>query len=229
VYPRGTPEQFANCYAPTWGRHASRTRPVAGNHDYATPGATGYFAYFGDAAGDPLKGYYSYDLGAWHVVVINSNCLRARGCEKGSPQERWLRADLAASDKRCTLAYWHHPLFASMGEHKGTPRMRPLFQALYDNDAEIVISGHNHNYERFAPQNPAGGRHPDPARGIRQFVVGTGGAGLHPITATAPNSEVRNDETYGVLKLVLHPGRYSWRFLPVAGKTFTDVGQGTCY
>jgi hypothetical protein len=227
AYRNGSAADFASCYGPSWGRHKSRTRPAAGNHEYLTPGASGYFAYFGAAAGEPGKGYYSYDLGAWHVVVLNSECGQVGGCRAGSAQERWLRADLAASNKRCQLAYWHKPLFTSGREHDNATEMRPLFEALYLANAEVVLSGHNHNYERFAPQNPAGAR--DVVRGIRQFVVGTGGVSHYEFAAIQPNSEVRNADTYGVLKLTLRATGYDWRFLPVAGKTFTDTGSGTCH
>lgn len=227
VYDSGTASEFANCYDPTWGRHKARTRPSAGNHDYNTANATGYYGYFGTAAGDPAKGYYSYDLGSWHVVAINSNCSTIGGCGTGSAQETWLRQDLAASTKPCTVAYWHHPLFTSGANHSNATAMRPIFQALYDFDAEVVVSGHNHNYERFAPQNPTGGF--DVAQGIREFVAGTGGRSHYGFGATQPNSEVRNGDTYGVLKLTLKANGYDWQFVPEAGKTFTDSGSGTCH
>ncbi|GLY23470.1 DNRLRE domain-containing protein [Micromonospora sp. NBRC 101691] len=228
VYEKGTPEEFANCYEPTWGRHKERTRPAVGNHEYLTPGATGYYGYFGAAAGPPGQGWYSYDLagGQWHVVVLNSNCSHIGGCHAGSAQEQWLRADLAASQARCTVAYWHHPLFASGG--RARHEMRPLYQALYDAGAEVVLTGHNHQYERFAPQSPTGAA--DPARGIRQFVVGTGGRSLQPdFPDVAPNSEVRNGSVHGVLKLTLLTDQYRWRFMPIAGQSFTEVGTGTCH
>ncbi|WP_176738610.1 metallophosphoesterase family protein [Micromonospora pallida] len=228
VYDKGTPEEFANCYHPTWGRHKARTRPAVGNHEYLTPDAAGYYAYFGAAAGPAGQGWYSYDLadGGWHVVVLNSNCSHIGGCHAGSAQEQWLRADLAANQARCTVAYWHHPLFTSGG--RAREEVRPLFQALYDGGAEIVLTGHNHQYERFAPQSPTGVA--DPARGIRQFVVGTGGRSLQPdFPDVVPNSEVRNGSVHGVLKLTLLPDQYRWRFLPIAGQTFTEVGTGTCH
>ncbi|WBB78948.1 DNRLRE domain-containing protein [Micromonospora sp. WMMD882] len=227
VYETGTAAEYANCYGPTWGRHKSRTRPAVGNHEYLTPNAAGYFGYFGAAAGAPDKGYYSYDLagGRWHIVVLNSNCSRVGGCHVGSPQERWLRADLAANPARCTLAYWHHPVFSS-GERQ-RPEVLPLFQALYDDRAEIVISGHAHQYERFAPQTPT--RAADPIRGIRQFVVGTGGRSLQADFGTVvPNSEVRNGTTHGVLWVNLLADGYQWRFLPIQGQTFSDFGTDTC-
>jgi hypothetical protein len=225
AYQSGTDAQFADCYNPTWGRHKLRTRPAAGNHEYRTRGASGYYRYFGKAAGDPGKGYYSYDLGDWHIVV-NSDCDDVGGCGAGSPQERWVRADLAAHPRTCTLAYWHHPLFSS-GEHGGSASMRPIWQALYDAGTDLVISAHDHDYERFAPQDPDGAL--DPARGIRELVVGTGGKSLRGFEDIAPNSEVRNSDTYGVLMLTLHPNGYDWRFVPVAGKTFTDSGSARCH
>lgn len=228
VYETGTPTEFANCYAPTWGRHKARTSPAVGNHEYLTPGAAGYFGYFGAAAGRPTEGWYSYDMpaGGWHIIVLNSNCAKVGGCGVGSPQERWLRADLAAHPARCTLAYWHHPIFSSGGREQ--PDVLPLFRALYEANAEIVLSGHAHQYERFAPQTP--GRMDDPTRGIREFVVGTGGRSLQPdFGSVVPNSEVRNGTTFGVLKLSLLPGVYQWRFLPVTNQTFTDSGTGTCH
>ncbi len=225
VYLEGTAEQFAKCYQPSWGRHKARTKPAVGNHEYRTPGAQGYYDYFGAAAGDPAKGYYAYDLGKWHIVVLNSNC-KFVSCAAGSAQEKWLRADLAANPRACTLAYWHHPLFTSGADHGPETATRPLYQALYDARAEVVLTGHNHNYERFAPQNPAGKR--DDARGLRHFVVGTGGASYYGFAATRPNSEVRNAVTYGILRMTLRADGYDWLFVPEAGKTFTDAGTGTC-
>ena len=172
VYDSGTAAEFATCYDPSWGRYRARTSPAPGNHDYVTANAAGYFGYFGAAAGDPSTGYYAYDLGGWRVVAINSNCAAVGGCQAGSAQERWLRADLAAHPAACTLAYWHHPRFNS-GEHGNSAEMQPIWQALYDAGAEVVLSGHDHHYERFAPQAPDGSS--DPQRGIREFVVGTGG------------------------------------------------------
>jgi hypothetical protein len=227
AYPNGSAADFARCYAPAWSRFRDRTRPTPGNHEYQTPGARGYFDYFGAAAGDPTKGYYSYDLGAWHIVVVNSNCGAVGGCQAGSPQERWLRADLARSRRACTLAYWHHPLFTSGAVHPGDTAMRPIFRALFDAGAEVVLSGHNHQYERFAPQTPAGVA--DPAHGVREFVVGTGGASHYAFGAIQPNSEVRNATSNGVLRLTLRAAGYDWRFLPAAGGRFTDAGSASCH
>jgi acid phosphatase type 7 len=230
AYPDGTAQDFEECYDPTWGQFKVRTRPSPGNHEYHTEGARGYFEYFGDAAGDPDEGYYSYDLGAWHIVALNSNCGEGEiRCGPGSAQVQWLEEDLAANDdKRCTLAYMHHPRFSSGEKHGNTHYVKPLWEALYEAGADVVLSGHEHNYERFAPQN-SGGRE-DPEGGIRQFVVGTGGGkGTYPILNPLANSEVHNDDTYGVLKLSLRPKRYEWEFAPVEGESFTDSGAAQCH
>ncbi|MEV4639741.1 DNRLRE domain-containing protein [Actinoplanes sp. NPDC049548] len=223
VYDNGTAAEFTSYYAPTWGRHKARTRPSPGNHDYNTSGATGYYGYFGAAAGPSGRGYYSYDLGSWHVVSLNSNISMVAG----SAQEQWLRADLAASTKPCTLAYWHHPLFTSSANHAPSTATRPLYQALYDYNADVAVWGHNHVYERFGPMNPAGAL--DTARGLRPFVAGMGGANHYTFGTIQPNSEARNADTYGVLKLTLHANSYDWQFVPVAGKTYSDSGTGTCH
>jgi hypothetical protein len=228
AYPNGGRRDFADCYDPTWGQVKARTRPVVGNHEYHTDDAAAYFDYFGAAAGPRDKGYYSYEAGAWHVVVLNTNCTEVPGgCGRGSAQQRWLRADLAASAATCTVAMVHSPLFTSAATHPPATETRPLVQTLYDAGAELLLAGHNHVYERFAPQTPAGRR--DPARGIREIVVGTGGAALYPFGATAPNSEVRRDDTFGVLRLTLAAGSYRWDFRPVAGGDFTDSGTGRCH
>jgi hypothetical protein len=223
VYESGSAQQYADCYAPTWGRHKARTRPAPGNHDYQTAGAAGYFGYFGGAAGTPGEGWYSYDLGAWHVVVLNSNLALAAG----SAQERWLRADLAANPAACTLAYWHHPRFSSGGSHGNFAGAAAAWQALYAAGADVVLGGHEHNYERFAPQDPSGKA--DPAFGLRQFVVGTGGKGHYGFAAAKANSEARNADAFGVLRLTLRPGGYDWAFVPVAGQSFADRGTGACH
>ena len=228
VYENGTATEFAQCYDPSWGGALkARTRPAPGNHEYNTPNATGYYGYFGAAAGDPTKGYYSYTVGSWRVIALNSNCAAIGGCGAGSPQEQWLRQTLAASTAACTLAYWHHPLFSSSSGSGATTSVRPLYQALYDYNAELVLVGHAHNYERFAPQTPTGVR--DDARGIRQIVVGTGGAEVYGFSTPKANSEVRNTGTFGVLQLTLGTDAYSWSFRPVAGKTFTDSGRTSCH
>jgi hypothetical protein len=223
AYNDGSAANYSQCYAPSWGRHKARTRPSPGNHDYRTAGAAGYFDYFGSNAGPAGRGYYSYDIGNWHIISLNSNI----SMSAGSTQEQWLRADLAASNKPCTLAYWHHPRFSSGSHHGSSTAPQPLWQALYDANAEIVISGHEHNYERFAPQTPTGAA--DPTRGIREFIVGTGGTDFYPSGTAIANSQVRNTGTWGVLKLTLSANGYSWQFIPVAGQSFTDSGSGTCH
>jgi hypothetical protein len=224
VYSSGTASEFTNCYQPSWGRHKSRTRPSPGNHDYNTSGATGYYAYFGASAGPSGRGYYSYDVGDWHIVSLNSNV----SMSAGSAQEQWLRSDLAASTKRCTLAYWHHPRFSSGTQHGNFSAAQPIWQALYDNNADVVLSGHEHNYERFGPQTATGSA--DATRGIREFVVGTGGVGHYNDLGTRqPNSELFNGVTFGVLKLTLGTSSYTWQFIPVAGQSFTDSGTGSCH
>lgn len=222
VYVSGTADEFAQCYAPSWGRHKARTRPVPGNHDYLTGNASGYFGYFGASAGDPTKGYYSYDLGAWHMIALNSEI--AVGA--GSTQEQWLRADLAEQPAFCTLAYWHKPRFSS-GPHNNDATYQALWQALYDGNADVVLNGHDHDYERFAPQDPVG--RADAARGIREFVVGTGGEWLYPFTTIRPNSELRRTGVFGVLKLTLHATNYDWQFIAAAGNPFADSGTGACH
>ncbi len=229
AYPRGTAREFEECYDPSWGRFKGRTKPVPGNHEYYTEGAQGYFGYFGEAAGDPSEGYYSYDLGSWHMVALNSNCEEV-GCGPGSPQTRWLEEDLAANDDaRCTLAYMHHPRFSSGEEHGSNDGgVERLWEVLYEANTDVVLSAHEHNYERFSPQDP-GGR-ADPERGIRQFVVGTGGAaGNYPIGRPIENSRVHDDRTDGVLVMKLQPGRYEWRFVAVEGGEFADSGSARCH
>jgi hypothetical protein len=222
AYPNGATSDYSTYYAPTWGRHKARTRPVPGNHEYLSSGAAPYFDYFGAAAGESPKGYYSYDLGGWHMIALNSNL----ASDAGSPQEQWLRADLATSQARCTLAYWHHPRFSSGTTHGDAIVMIDLWQALYDYGAEMVLSAHEHNYERFAPQTPTGAS--DPSKGIREFVVGTGGGTAYAFGAPKPNSEVRYNATPGVLKLTLYPDRYEWQFIPTSG-SFRDSGSGSCH
>ena len=228
AYPDGSEEQFANCYGPTWGRFRQRTRPAAGNHEYHKGTPSAYNHYFGSAAGDPAKAYYSYDLGTWHIVVLNSECAEVGGCAATSPQGLWLKQDLAQHPSTCTLAYFHQPLFSSGGKHGNNLEMKPFWDLLYEAAAELVINGHDHNYERFAPQDPEG--HLREGRGIREFVVGTGGKNSHRrMGVVQPNSEVRNDDTFGVLKLTLHATGYDWEFVPENGKTFSDKGSGVCH
>ena len=228
AYPDGSDEQFAKCYAPTWGRFKDRTRPVPGNHEYHSDGASGYARYFGAAAGDPKKAYYSYDLGAWHIVALNSECDQVGGCGPESPQGQWLRRDLEQHPTTCTLAYFHKPLFSSGASHGNDPEMKPLWQILYAAGADVVINGHDHHYERFVPQDPEGNA--DQKRGIREFVVGTGGKNSHrTFSTTKPNSEIHQADTFGVLKLTLHASSYDWEFVPEAGKSFHDSGSGSCH
>lgn len=227
AYPDGSDEQFAKCYGPTCGRFKERTRPAPGNHEYHKSGASGYARYFG-AAGDPSKGYYSYELGAWHIAVLNSECEEVGGCDSASAQAQWLTRDLAEHRTTCTLAYFHRPLFSSGGKHGNAVEMKPLWDVLYHAGADVVVNGHDHDYERFAPQDPEGLL--DEKRGIREFVVGTGGKNSHrTMGAVKANSEVRNDDTFGVLKLTLHAASYDWEFVPEAGKTFRDSGSGVCH
>src|SRR5215203_2191649 len=231
AYQSGTASEFTNCYNPTWGRHQARTRPTVGNHEYySTANASGYFGYFGSilsAAGDTGQGYYSYDLGSWHMIALNSNCSFV-ACAAGSTQEQWLKADLTAHPNACTLAYWHHPRFSSKLSSGGNSSMKPFWDALYAAKAEVVLNGHVHNYERFAPQTPSGGA--DPAQGIREFVVGTGGKSLNTFTNNGvANSQVRYASAYGVLKLTLHPTSYDWQFVTAPGGTVADSGSGSCH
>jgi len=224
----GTAEEFADCYDKTWGAFKSRTRPAPGNHEFHSAAATPYFDYFGAAAGNPKRGYYSYDLGAWHIIALNDECLDIGGCQAGSPEEKWLRQDLQSHPAACTLAYWHKPLFSSGAAHGNDTDFIAFWQDLYNANATIVLNGHDHDYERFAPQDPDGKA--DPARGIREFVVGTGG-NHERIFAAFPdhNSEVRMTGTFGVLKLTLHAHGYDWEFIPEAGKSFRDSGKDNCH
>lgn len=227
AYETGTAKEYAECFGPTWGRFKNRIRPAPGNHDYYSPNAQPYYDYFGALAGERGKGYYSYELGSWHIVVLNSNdeCSLV-ACDAGSAQVQWLRADLAAHPAACTLAYWHHPRFSS-GPHGNDAKMQALWQALYEAGAEAVLNGHDHDYERFTPQDPAG--NPDPVRGIREFVVGTGGRPLSGKATPAAGSEVFEGGSFGVLKLALGEGRYSWEFKPLAGQSFSDSGSAICH
>ena len=225
VYDNGTSTEFTNCYDPTWGRHKARTRPAPGNHEYNTTGATGYYGYFGSAAGDSSKGYYVYELGAWRVYVLNSNC-SVVSCAAGSTQEQWLRSDLADNPRACVVAYWHHPRFSD-GTHGNSTSVQPFWQALYDAGAELVISGHDHDYQRFAPQTPSGAL--DATGGIVEFVAGMGGRSHYAFATTSPNRVAGNATAYGVLRLDLSAGGYAFSFVPVAGQTYTDSGSGTCH
>ncbi len=237
-YECGGYAAFQQSYDLSWGRVKGITFPATGNHEYQTSGdslpgtdcdasgkASGYFRYFGAVAGDPAKGYYSYDIGSWHLIALNSNCSAVGGCGAGSPQETWLKADLGAHPSLCTLAYWHHPRFSSSGDNQ---RSAAFWQDLYTERADVVLVAHKHNYERFMPQDPNGT--PDSIDGIREFVVGTGGRSHRGFSLTIrPTSEVRNDDTFGVLELTLNATGYDWKFVPEAGNTFTDSGSDSCH
>ncbi len=225
VNENGTFHRFQTCFEPSWGRHKHRTRPSAGNHEYGVVGAADYFAYFGEAAGEPGKGYYTYRLGEWLIVVLNSNCGAVGGCGPTSPQVQWLRQELSANPSECILAYWHHPRWSS-GLAGSSFWLDAFWRTLHEFAADVVVSGHDHNYERFAPLNPDGEY--DPQHGIRQFVVGTGGASQRPFNKALPNSAVRHSGTFGVIKFALYPGRYEWEFIPVEGENFGDHGAAAC-
>jgi len=227
AYDAGTEREFRECYEPTWGRHKARTRPTPGNHDYQTANGAPYYSYFGANAGAPGLGYYSYELGNWHVVSLNSNV----PVNNVSAQMQWLRLDLArapqppAGQAACTVAYFHHPLFSS-SRNGPQSYMRDIWQALYEFGVDLVIAGHDHNYERFAPQRPDGQL--DRERGIRQFVVGTGGAWLYPMGGQRINSEA-SASVHGVLKMTLKSGGYDWEFIPIAGERYRDSGSDRCH
>jgi hypothetical protein len=229
---------FTQSYDLSWGKLKSITHPVVGNHEYLTSGGTGcdqsnlggagYFKYFGAAAGDPTQGYYAFNIGSWRLYALNSNCSAAGGCSATSPQGQWLAADLAANPRTCVLAYWHIPLWSSGG--RAAANTKALTQILYNAGADVVLTGHDHTYERFAPQDP--NSNPDPTNGIRAWVVGTGGANHTSLSALAPNSQVFNSNTFGVLKLTLHADSYDWQFIPATftgNGTFTDSGTASCH
>ena len=241
AYPDGTAGDFENCYRPGWGRHKSRTRPSPGNHDYVSSGAQPYFDYFGDAAGEPGEGYYSYEVGTWHVIALNSNCWAIGGCGDGSAQADWLRNDLAAHPAACTVAYWHHPV-VTIGPHEHDEAgMLTIWQILYDAGVDVVLNGHEHSYQRYAPLNrDADGV--DEATGIRLFVVGTGGSNLTnaeagfadsvtglELWADTPGDDDGRDTTFGVIRLALSEGSYDWDFVPTFGGSFADGGSGYCH
>jgi hypothetical protein len=228
AFPDGSDSVYAACYSPSWGRHKDRTFAVLGNHDYQRGNANGSFTYFGDRAGPAGRGYYSYDLGAWHIIVLNDN-MPYVAFDPASPQGQWLAADLANNTtKRCTIAMWHVPLFLSSFTKGYTvnPERKPLWDALYAAGVDIVLNGQQHHYERLAPMTPAGDL--DEARGIREFNVGTGGESLSNPPEIHPHSEVRG-AVFGVLKLTLKSDSYDWQFVPVAGASFSDSGSGSCH
>jgi len=218
AYDNGSSSDFATCFDPAWGALRPRIRPAPGNHEYQTADASGYFSYFGDAAGTPGQGWYSYDLGSWHVIVLNSNCGAVGGCGEGSPQLAWLQADLGAHPVACTLAYWHHPRYSS-GRHGTDARTDPLWRALALANADLVLSGHDHDYERRAPVD-----------GIRSFVVGTGGRSLYELARPAgAQTELRANHSFGLLALELSDRGYVWRFVTADGASLADAGAGTCH
>ncbi|HST59125.1 MAG TPA: metallophosphoesterase [Longimicrobium sp.] len=223
VYPSGTDREFRQCYDRSWGRFLDRTRPSVGNHEYKTKDASGYFNYFGERAGPRGKGWYSYDHEGWHLVVLNSD----EPLDRGTEQHQWLVRDLERNrGTKCTLAYFHHPRWSS-GKHGGKERVLDAYRALYDGGADVLLTGHDHHYERFAPLDPVG--RVDPERGIRTFVVGTGGAPSYRMRATEPHSEALGDDVRGVLRMVFHPDRYEWEFVAIPGRRFHDEGRGECH
>jgi len=223
----GTDNDILNTYAATWGGFKARTIPATGNHEYSSLKALGFFNYWGPAAGDPTKGYYSLNLGAWHIVVLNSNCAFV-DCSSGSAQETWLRNDLAANPTACTLALFHHALYTSSSIVSPNPSVQPLWADLYSSNADLIVNGHAHNYERFAPQDANGNL--DTTRGIVEIIAGTGGASLFAFNSSfAANSVVHNSGTWGVLKLTLHSTSFDWQFIPISGQTFTDSGTRACH
>jgi hypothetical protein len=233
AYENGTEAEFEGCYEPSWGRFKNITYPAVGNHDYGGEGyenkdasaydATPYFDYFGERAGNPEESWYSYDLGHWHVVVLNSMCGLVGGCFEGSQQMEWLEKDLAGREEQCVLAYWHHPMFSS-GFHGDDPRMKRAWEILYEHEAELILSGHDHTYERFTPMNPRGEYD---AWGLRQFVVGTGGRVLRDFNSPEPGSETAIAGKNGILKLTLHSNAYEWDFMTVDGES-PDTGSQSC-
>ncbi|HEV2999793.1 MAG TPA: Ig-like domain-containing protein, partial [Solirubrobacteraceae bacterium] len=222
----GSAAEFAGCFQPTWDRHMPRIRPTVGDHEYRQPGAVPYWDTFGARAGERGKGWYSYDLGAWHVVVLNSNCGQVGGCGAGSEQHAWLERDLAANAKACIGAYFHHPRFSAGSVHGSQEHVKPFWDVLYRYSAEFVLGGNDHNYQRFAQQTPDG--QADPGRGIRQFVVGTGGTMHYPLGTPLPTTEVQHSGAFGALKLTLGTGSYQWQFVPQEGMSFTDAGTQAC-
>ena len=226
-YENGELDAFKVSYNATWGRFKHVTHPAPGNHEYyGSPHADGYFDYFGSAAGPRPNGYYSFDLGAWHIIALNANCGFIGGCGVGTPEERWLREDLRRDRAACTLAFWHQPRFSS-GTHGSDSEYGPFWDDLYAARADVVLNGHDHDYERFAPQTPSSQL--DRAHGITEFIVGTGGRSHSLFLRIRPNSQARASGTFGVLALMLHPRSFDWRFIPIAGYSFTDRGSAACH
>lgn len=226
AYDNGLASEYTNCYDPTWGVFKDRTKPVPGNHDYITANASGYYGYYGAAAGDPTLGYYSFNVGTWHILAINSNCNPVGGCGIHTPEDTWVKADLAATTAKCVLAFWHHPYYSS-GSTGSTPQMATIWKDLYTAGADVVLVGHEHNYERFAPQGLNATA--DPVSGVAEFVVGTGGGNFTELVfPLQPNSMASAQNVYGVLKMILHPTSYSWEFISVDG-SYTDKGTANCH
>jgi len=225
VHDKGSAQEFADCYQPSWGPYKAFTRPTPGEHEYIEPSARAYFEAFGGAAGSPDEGWYSFEVGSWHVIALNSNCDFIGGCRAGSAQDQWMLRDLAAHPTRCTLAYWHHPRFSSTSG--GAVQLQALWDGLFRAGVDVVLAGHEHNYERFAALNDRG--QPDPDRGMRQFVVGTGGFGLSAFGRPVTGSEVRDNTTFGVLRLELGDGTYDWQFISVDGRRVVDSGSDRCH
>ncbi len=228
-YEKGSLSDYNKYYEPTWGRFKTITYPAAGNHEYSTSNASGYFSYFGTRAGEANKGYYSFDLGSWHVIALNTNDNNCGyvGCGASSSQVAWLKEDLQKNTQKCTLAFWHHPRFNSGASHGNFSGAQAFWDVLYAAGADVVLNGHEHIYERFDPQDPSAA--PDAQKGIRQFTVGTGGRGFYGLGTTKANSAVRRNDTYGVLKMTLRADAYDWEFVPIAGSTFADKGAGQCH
>jgi hypothetical protein len=223
-YEANTATAYASVFDETWGQFKSLIHPTIGNHEYLTSGATGYFGYFGAAAGDPTKGYYSWNLGSWHIIALNSECSHVGGCDSGSAQETWLRADLAAHPNACTLVSWHEPRWSS-GEHGDAIQMAAIWDDLAVDHVDVVLAGHNHDYERLPPLDGSGA---PAATGVQEFVVGTGGKNHYRFAAPPIAGEVRDDTSFGILKLTLHPTSYEWQFLPAPGYVFSDAGSMDC-
>ena len=225
AYPSGTSEDFANCYDTWFAEAKDRTHPTPGNTEYETEGAEAYFSYFGARAGAPDEGYYAFDLGSWRVISLNSECWEVGGCDNDDPQYRWLEAELAANDRSCILAFWHRPLYTSESPTGDSRYLQDLWQLLDQAGTDVLLAGHAHQYERFAPMNASNQVDPD---GIRSFVVGTGGSDVRPATFVHNGSEVLNTKAYGVLELELASTGYSWEFIRTSGERFSDSGSGTC-
>ena len=223
-YESNAASQYAAVFDQTWGQFKGLIHPTIGNHEYLTADAAGYFGYFGAAAGDPTKGYYSWNLGAWHIIALNSECRHVGGCASGSPQEAWLQADLAANPTACTLVTYHEPSWSS-GEHGNAVQMTTIWGDLVAAHVDLALAGHNHDYERFPPLDASGN---PSASGVQEFIVGTGGKNHYPFTAPAIAGEIRDDTAYGVLRLTLHPSSYDWQFLPAPGYSFSDAGSMPC-